>query len=513
MNSAQPPSIKIHFDEALQLLRQQGLLIGASSTTPDSQAATPELTVDSRLATHAHIFLAYRGVAHDGHQHIATLQKSGVAAIICEDVTFIDQKIPTPWLQVTNARAAWAWLSALAFKHPQRHMRFIGVTGTNGKTSTAWYCRQLLQQFGIPAVTIGTLGMWLGDEFIPSQHTTPDPPVLFAILARAKAAGINIVVMECSSHAIAQHKLDPLKFDALAFTSFTRDHLDLHGSMPEYFATKWRLFENCTRPDARMVFASAIPETIDITKLATTDVWCYGLNADNKAKTWNIQHILQVSIQSLTARDSHFSFVADGEQRSGCAALPADYATENLAAATLLTEGIVGKKIPPAYWQNIIAPPGRMQVVAHEGGPIVIVDYAHTPDALEKTLSGARALGNGRLWVVFGCGGDRDRGKRPQMGEVASRLTDKIIITSDNPRTENPDEILNEIDVGISERQKVRREIDRAKAIQLAIAEADAADVIVIAGKGHENYQIIGDKTLSFDDTAVAKQALMKVWS
>lgn len=509
MTSAQAPSVKINFAEAAKLLRDQGLLVAASALTPKT---TPlELTTDSRLASPKHIFLAYKGIGSDAHTYIATAEKAGVAAIICEDISFIDQSSKTPWLQVKNGRAAWSWLASLAFGHPQQHLKIIGVTGTNGKTSTVWYCRQLLAQFGEPCVTLGTLGIWVGEEFIPSSHTTPDPPLLFATFAAAVKQGIRIVAMECSSHAVAQKKLEPLRFDALAFTSFSQDHLDLHGTMAEYLQTKWKLFTQFSKTTTRMAFSSAITDELDFTKIKTTDLWVYGLNAEKQAAHWSISNFLQVTIEAMTARDSKFIFAANKNKLHGKAALPAEYATENLAAATLLVEKIVDKKVPEKYWAKITPPPGRMQVVDHQRGPIVIVDYAHTPDALEKTLQGAKDLCKKNLWVVFGCGGDRDRSKRPQMGKIASELADQIVITSDNPRTEEPIAILAEIKAGTTSKN-VHVEVDRAAAIKHAITSAKEGDVIVIAGKGHENYQIIGKKTLPFDDNAVAMKILAETW-
>ncbi len=511
MTQTATPIVSIKFADAVTILTQVGELVDASQASVHDAEYT--LTTDSRLSDPGHIFLAYVGATRDGPIFIPAAISKKVGALIFESESASDLVKGVPWIRVKNGRAAWSWLAAAAFGNPQERLRFVGVTGTDGKTSTTWYCRQLLQQQGIACATIGTLGIWVGERFIPSAHTTPDPPSLFAALADAVKENIGVVVMECSSHAILQRKLDPIKFSAAAFTSFSRDHLDLHGTMDAYYATKWRLFTNMCRPDARVLFSSSLARAPKVSELKTSDIWCYGVKARPRAAEWKIDQLLQVDIDHIDTRQSHFSFAGSGAKKSGAAALPADYAVENLAAATLLAEKISGLAPPASTWAKISPPPGRMQIVPHARGPAVFVDYAHTPGAMENTLNEARKLCRNKLSVVFGCGGDRDRGKRPEMARVAAALADRIIITSDNPRHEDPKAIVADIVAGLSNPRQARVETDRAAAIRMAIKEASAEDVIVVAGKGHENYQIFGNETLHFDDLEEAKKSLEEFWS
>jgi UDP-N-acetylmuramoyl-L-alanyl-D-glutamate--2,6-diaminopimelate ligase len=403
---------------------------------------------------------------------------------------------------VKSGRAAWAYLAAHAFGEPQDEMTVLAVTGTNGKTSTAWMVGELLRGAGLPCLTIGTLGADFGDGPEPTGHTTPDPDILYGLLREALRRGIKHVAMEASSHAVVQDKLLPMRFSATAFTSFSRDHLDFHGTLADYFAAKERIFTQLCRPDARRVLWEGLSQATDIARHGG-DVWYYGQGA---ARLGAKYFAIEQAIESFAGTELHYK-ASDG---SATLHIPyfGKHAVENFCAAYLLATTQVAK-IPPSALAAMRHVPGRLQRVSTQPDePQVIVDYAHTPDALEKTLQVLRPLCKGRLVVVFGCGGDRDRGKRPLMGQAAERLADVIYVSSDNPRSEDPAKIIAEIMSGLSTPAAARAIADRRAAIEQAVFDATPDDTVLVAGKGHETYQIVGKVTLPFDDREVARAAL-----
>jgi UDP-N-acetylmuramoyl-L-alanyl-D-glutamate--2,6-diaminopimelate ligase len=471
------------------------------------------LQVDSRLVKPGDIFLAYRGVHQDGHRHIDEVLIKGASFVIAEDRS----KIPShgSGIKVKASRRAWSLLCARAFEHPQKKLCLIGITGTNGKTSTVWYLRQLLKQCGVSSLAVGTLGAFLGDEFIPTTHTTPDPPTLYYLFHLALSTGIKTVCMEVSSHAIFQEKLAPCRFSYAGFTSFSRDHLDLHGSIEAYRYEKLRLFHELSRDDAKFYLASGLDDACYPSKKGSKQTLAiYGFQAGLKAKQLGLRadRSCETIVEEFSNQGSkiivremrgltqivHQSFVLP---------IVGDFALENFSLAASIVADLCSLNLEHDQRHSLETVPGRLEVIAttDSAKPLVVVDYAHTPDALEKVLLVLKAICRGRLTVVFGCGGDRDRGKRPMMGDVAARIADRIILTSDNPRSESPRLICEEI---CGSHKHFEIQLDRRMAIKVALATANQHDVVLIAGKGHEDYMEISGERRYFDDRVVASKYL-----
>ena len=467
------------------------------------------LRTDSRSIAKDDIFLAIKGQKSDGHEHVAEAIMRGAGLLILEEPPnkTLANTDAVPWIQVKDTRVAWAHLAAAAFGHPEQRLILLAATGTNGKTSTIWMTGELLRAAGIKTVTIGTLGAFFGDIKLPTNHTTPDPDVLYGMLALAVDNGFNAVALEASSHALAQGKLAPIHFNGAVFTSFSRDHLDFHPTIDAYWDTKWTLFTHHAKPNALLGFAGSLPRSLELKKLPGTKV-IYRFNSPTKQADADRNRELVVESHASSFKGTNLTLTYENQTTTGEVPYFSTHAIENFAAAVLLASAATGRLLDKNYWTNLAPVPGRLEQVLKSNAPAVVVDYAHTPDALEKTLKVLRPLCRAQLIVIFGCGGDRDRGKRPLMGEIAERLADKVIITSDNPRSENPLAILNEIADGCRQRDKVTLEVDRDKAIAKAIRGAGAEDLILIAGKGHETSQTFADKTVPFDDRLVAKAAL-----
>ncbi len=473
-------------------MHRQGLVIAASATAPTDTRGV--VVTDSRRLRPGDIFIAYRGVRGDAHDFLPAALANQPGLLIIED----QSKLPdtkTPWLAVKSGRAAWTYLAAAAHGNPQDKLTMLGVTGTNGKTSTVWMTAELLRAAGIPCATIGTLGATYGDaKMTPTSHTTPDPDSLYAILADIVRHGTRVVAMEVSSHAIAYEKLLPIRYGATAFTSFTRDHLDFHPTMEHYLDTKWRLFTELARPRTLMAYATGLPDL----------PWHA---VQGRPVSYGDGGEAQLNVLSTSLHGSVVQLETPLGAAQGTVPYFATHALENFTASWLLASEVAGRALPAELWATMRAVPGRLERVEGKG-PTVIVDYAHTPDALEKTLQVLRPLCQGQLIAVFGCGGDRDPGKRPIMGEIAGRLADRVIVTSDNPRTEPPQAIVDAILTGVRTNAPVKGVVDREAAIAGAIRDAKDQDTILIAGKGHEDYQLIDGKTLPFDDRLVARRYL-----
>jgi UDP-N-acetylmuramoyl-L-alanyl-D-glutamate--2,6-diaminopimelate ligase len=354
---------------------------------------------------------------------------------------------------------------------------------------------------------LGTLGIYCGEEKFPATHTTPDPDELFRQLAMAVDKGVTWAAMEVSSHAVVQRRLGPLRFDAAGFTSFSRDHLDFHPTMEEYFAAKWQLFSHFLKPQAVAWLSHGLEDWLPP---AAYDSGFHFYGPPRSGRTLQKGDAV-FEVTSMTLQTTDFAVTRGSKRWQGRLPFGADFAIANFTLALLIVEGLLPGRVTAANWSRIEPVPGRFEPVpeAFAHGLSVIVDYAHTPDALEKTLQKLRELTPGRLWVVFGCGGDRDRGKRPLMGAVAEKEADVLMVTSDNPRTEDPQTILKDILQGLSQ-SKHQAIVDRESAILRAIQEAQPGDTILIAGKGHEDYQIIGKEKFPFDDKKVAAACLMK---
>jgi len=506
---SEKPIIKI--GDSIEALASKNLVLSCSKNLADSKsnARSGHITVDSRQIAPGDIFIAYKGVTNDGHAHLGRMGILGAALLVVEDPALIPANCETPWIQVRSGREAWSFLCAAAFDNPQDQLDFIGITGTNGKTSCVWMIRALLRARTIPMVAVGTVGAYIGDLFVPTTHTTPDPPELYWLLSKAVKAGSKYCAMEVSSHAICQHKLAPIRFKATAFTSFSRDHLDFHKDMNEYLTAKLQLPLHLSHKDSFNLFCASLPKNIfdRLDKVGFNNFKLYSSKPSTEAYIQSKTNSVSVDGTSITVSGSI------SESREFLLPYLGQHSVENFCASLAICEKLLQKEFLPEEIKNLPQIPGRLEKVPHNKGPCVLVDYAHTPDALEKSLTAVKRLTSGRIVLVFGCGGDRDAGKRPQMGAIAAQFADFSFITNDNPRTEDPAAIANQIEAGFAgvlKNDLTKHEIllDRPGAIKKAIMSANSGDIVLIAGKGHEDYQIIGAEKFPMDDRLIAAGVL-----
>ncbi len=485
----------------------------------DSDPLIRHITQDSRLVKQGTLFVCLPGETTDGHEYISQALQQGAAAVAVQRSVLNSGKIALPTqvnaLVVPDTRTALPLWACSVYGNPSHSMLMIGVTGTNGKTTTTRMAASILRQAGMRTGTIGTLGTELDGIPFASEHTTPQADQLQQLLAEMRDAGAQAVAMEVSSHALALHRTDGIAFNAGIFTNLTRDHLDFHGTMQAYFDAKAILFSQYPvkypRPDGRM-FAGAVNvsqwEGRDMVTMVRGDVITFASEeGDPAVLTAKEIECKPASTRFMLCYDSGVEvwqmpihLAAGGRFQVGNALG---------AAAACLRLGIA-KETVAAGLAAMPPVPGRFEWVDTAGGGYsVIVDYAHTPDGLENLLRSARALNPSRIICLFGCGGNRDRTKRPIMGRLAAELADAAILTSDNPRDEDPDEILKEVLEGMeqSHTEKVV-EPDRKKAIQIAIDKAQHGDIVLLAGKGHEDYQIVRGEKRHFDDR---EEALLAV--
>lgn len=470
-----------------------------------------DLAQDSRKIISGTLFVCLSGVKNDGHNYIMQAYRQGAVAVLVEkDVENIPQDLTV--IKVANTRVAMMVIAPYFFEYPSRKMRMIGVTGTNGKTTTTYLIRSILQQAGFEVGVIGTIQNSIGDRVIPTQNTTPDVIDLQKLLAQMVEYRMDYVVMEVSSHALALNRVAGCEFDVGVFTNMTRDHLDFHETFENYLEAKTKLFQSLSSKDNQKKGKTAIVNADDkavtyIIERTNCKIITYGIhnNVDLQAQNANIKAIgTQFDISGS------FGILSLQLKITGL------FNVYNVLSAvgTALAEGIKPNVIKIAL-EEFQSVPGRFELVAIGQPFSVIVDYAHTPDGLENILKTAQQIATRRIIVVFGCGGDRDKTKRPIMGQLAVQYGDVVIATSDNPRTEDPDSILGEIENGILEalvEGKVYEKIrDRRQAIERALYLAEADDIVIIAGKGHENYQILKDRTISFDDKEVAKEIIKEM--
>lgn len=458
-----------------------------------------QLTADSRRAGPDSVFLAYPGESADGRKFIGQAVAQGAAGVLWEREGFAwDPQWPIPNLAVENLRMQAGFIADEFYDHPSRKLWMIGITGTNGKTSCSHWLAQSLTKLGRKTAAIGTLGNGFPGALSEAINTTPDPILLHGMLADYAKQGAVSAAMEVSSHGLSQGRVNGAHFDVAVLTNLSRDHLDYHGDMANYADAKRQLFYwpglGCMVLNADDDFGAALLED---TEGRDVRVLTYGLQSGD------------VRGQNLELRDDGLAMdVATpyGKARLTARLLGRFNAYNLLAVLAALLASDVTLADAVRVLQEIEPVAGRMQQLGGGDKPLVVVDYAHTPDALEKVLAALREQTAGRLICVFGCGGNRDKGKRPLMGEAASRLADSVIVTSDNPRHEDPAAIIDEIIAGMGGNYHI--EADRAAAIDHAILAAGAGDVVLIAGKGHEDYQDIGGIKLPFNDSEVARRAL-----
>jgi UDP-N-acetylmuramoyl-L-alanyl-D-glutamate--2,6-diaminopimelate ligase len=461
---------------------------------------------DSRKVQPGDLFACLSGTSVHGHQYIPDVIAAGAQALLVEDAAVVPPGMTA--VVVPESHQALAEISAAFYGHPSERLTLIGVTGTNGKTTVTTVLREILQAAGMPTGLIGTMAYRIGDEVLPAPHTTPQAPDLQALLSRMVTAGMTHAVMEVSSHALCQHRVTGCHFRMAAFTNLTQDHLDFHGTLEAYRLAKVDLFANPRYQPATGSLLGLLnaddPNAEEFARHALGPIRRFGLTAGD----------YQAREVDLRPDGSHFLLQYPGGSVPVAIQLVGSFNVSNaLAALALALElGVVAKDAAAAISQ--VAPlDGRYQRVpgSGDGKPTVIVDYAHTPDGLEKVLSTAQEIAPGRVVVVFGCGGNRDRSKRPRMAAIAARFARTILVTSDNPRDEEPQAIIDEILTGFTreERARVTVEPDRAAAIQRAIVESKPNDLVVLAGKGHETYQIFAEQMIHFDDREEAMSALL----
>lgn len=453
---------------------------------------------DSRRIQKGDLFFAYPGAHVDGRQFIEAVIEKGAAAIVYEAENA--KTLPTntiPMIPLDQVFKRMGEIAARFYDEPSQKMKVIGITGTNGKTTIAYQLAQAYCLLGSPAAYIGTIGFGHPDQLKLLPNTTPDGLCLQKILFGFANAGIQQVCMEVSSHALAEERVNGVHFSQAIFTNLTRDHLDFHHTMEAYGEAKARLF---AKKELEVVILNAddpaTPAMQQVIQAPTVQLWTYGIQHGEAIRADDI-HMTQRGIR-FTLRSAQRSLPCEIN------AIGAFNLSNALAiVSSLLASGYTLDKIQPIL-PRLKAAPGRMEIVTTE--PVVIVDFAHTPDALQNVLENLRDMVTGRLIVVFGCGGERDAGKRPLMGKVASELADVLILTNDNPRNEDPVEILQAIQTGISPKIEVEVIPDRHAAIERAIRLAQSEDVVLIAGKGHEMYQQIGEVKHYFSDQEVVRE-------
>lgn len=482
--------------QLIDLLPEANVIGGANKTITD-------ITADSRIVQPGSLFIALKGVHVDGHTFLSKAAEAGAAAALVEDVP---SEIPEglTLLQVKDVREAMEIVAPFFFDYPGKTMRMIGVTGTNGKTTSTNIIRQVLKSAGYKCGMIGTINVLIDEESVVSHNTTPDVVDLQKFLYRMKEAGCQYVVMEVSSHALALKRVAGIEYDTAVLTNITEDHLDFHKTMEAYRDTKSLLFEHLTdgeKPNKTAVFNADEPASNVIEARTKAPYLTYGMGKEND--------IFPIAYE-VGAKGMHLCLHTPAGDMDLHLNITGKFNVYNVmcAVGALLAEKIDKSEIEKVL-NGFAGVPGRFQLVEAGQPYTVIVDYAHTPDGLENVLNTARLITKGRLWAVFGCGGDRDNKKRPIMGGIALNLADDVVVTSDNPRSEDPEKIIDQIEVALKpvpEGKTVTRIADRKEAIHYALAHAGDNDVIMIAGKGHENYQILKDRTIHFDDKEVVEE-------
>jgi UDP-N-acetylmuramoyl-L-alanyl-D-glutamate--2,6-diaminopimelate ligase len=466
--------------------------------TGDASADVTEVTHDSRRAGAGSLFVAIRGLVTDGNQFVESARKKGATGIVSE----LPAQPGGTWVEVPDARAALAVLSAAANGDPAEKLGLVGVTGTNGKTTTTYLIDAALRAAGEKVGLVGTVHYRIGDRLTTAVRTTPESSDLQALFRDMVDAGCRHAVLEVSSHSLELKRVHGCRFEVAVFTNLTRDHLDFHGDMDHYFDAKRRLFVEHLREDGRAVINADDDRAAELVAASRAPVWTYGIEREADIRASDVH---------LTLEGSRFVAKTPLGAIALHSPLLGRFNVANLLAAlgAALALG-VPKEIAAAGLEALTGVPGRLERVNAGQDFTVIVDYAHTDDALKNLLETVRELGPQRVVTVFGCGGDRDRTKRPLMGAVASRLSDVAIVTSDNPRSEPPEAIIEEVRRGMPSGRgaEVLSIVDRREAIARALEMARPGVAVVIAGKGHETTQTLRDRTIPFDDRQVVRDIL-----
>jgi UDP-N-acetylmuramoyl-L-alanyl-D-glutamate--2,6-diaminopimelate ligase len=484
----------------------QQLLDGAEVLSQSGDPGVSSVEYDSRRVKPGCAFVAMRGESSDGNRFIDQAIQAGAVAVVTDSAA----ERPRPnvgWAVVANGRRALARVSANFYKKPAERIAVTGITGTNGKSTTAFLVESILTAAGRKSALIGTIEYRVAGKILPAPHTTPEALELNRIFSEALGQGATDAVMEVSSHALAQERVYGVPFDVAVFTNLTRDHLDYHKSMEEYFSAKRKLFEGCGTDAPRAVVTNVDDEygakLVEFSRKRSSLLLKYGWERGD----------LHAEKVEITTRGTRFDLATPDGKLAVFSALIGRVNVYNIlaAAGASYARGCKGDSIAAGI-DRLTSVPGRFERVDCGQPFTVVVDYAHTDDALRNLTALARELvsaAKGRVLTVFGCGGDRDRKKRPLMGEAAGRGSDFVVLTSDNPRSEDPRAIINDAVVGLQKTGvKYSVEADRRKAIALAIGEARPGDIVLLAGKGHEKVQVAREGTATFDDLEVAREAL-----
>ena len=477
------------------------LLEGLKTALPDREISG--VTDDTRKIRQDMVFACIKGSKYDGHDAAKAMLEQGAAAVIAEhDLGLGDRQIIVP-----NTRKAYGDLCAAWYGHPEREMRFVGVTGTNGKTTTATLVKEMLKKAGEKVGLIGTVQYEIGDEILPSPNTTPLTDAYFALLRKMADAGVQTVVMEVSSFGLEQHRIGPTHFDTAVFTNLTQDHLDVHGTMENYYLAKRMLFDICDY--------AIINGNDDYGKRLFGETECEKITYGIKQQAADRFDAMADDIV-LRTEGTKFTLHLHGEALPMSMRMTGMFNVSNAVAAIAVGRRLgVPMNVMTELLLDYTGVRGRCEVIPTALDFTVICDYAHTPDALEKTLASLRECTVGRLIAVFGCGGNRDAAKRPKMARAAAQYADFVMVTSDNPRDEDPLAIIQDILAGLTDSGvPYQTEPDRAEAIYHAMKYAKTGDVVVLAGKGHEDYQIIaGGVHLHMDERELVADAAKRIFA
>ena len=476
----------------------------------DQNVSIQDITADSRAVKPNSLFIALDGATVDGHNYIDKAVDAGAVAVIVSKPVTVPADVCV--ITVDDTRQAMMVCVPYFFDYPANRMRMVGVTGTNGKTTTTHMIRHILKAQGFKVGVIGTVHIMIGDTSYPIHNTTPDVVDLQHILHQMVQENVEYCVMEVSSHALALGRVSGVEFDTAVFTNLTQDHLDFHKTFENYLAAKCKLFEQVSAPNQVKDNKGAVINIDD----------SYGYRVMEKTTAPTITYstlgkgTLNASDVHMSTKNSQYTVNYKGESYPVSMNTTGLFNVYNTLAAigACLQEGISMEAIDTAL-KTFSSVPGRFELIEEGQDFAVVVDYAHTPDGLQNILETAKAIKENRIIIVFGCGGDRDATKRPIMGRIAAEYGDKIYVTSDNPRTEDPVQIVKDVEVGVKEalRDGTSYEVivDRREAINHAIHDAKAGDIVIIAGKGHENYQILKNETIHFDDREEARKALKEI--
>lgn len=474
-------------------MRLSELLKGLQVKGSYTDVEISDVTADSRMITKGCLFVCIKGAAFDGHSVAERAIQEGAAAVVVQADTGANNQVMVP-----DTRAAYSSICAAFFGNPSKQLKLIGVTGTNGKTTTTYLIKGLLEYFGKKVGLIGTVQNMIGDQVIPAHYTTPEARELQKLFRDMVDDGCEYCVMEVSSQALAQGRVSGCRFCISVFTNLTQDHLDYHKTMENYLAAKHILFENSDLAVINLDDEKAM----EVVKDTKCKVFTYSIQKDSSDYTAKNVKLHRDGVE--------FELVSKADIGRMKVGIPGRFSVYNAmsAAVVALVAGFPFQKVIAGV-ATLKGVKGRVEVVPTGAEYTVIIDYAHSPDALQNVISTLREVSEGRIITVFGCGGDRDRTKRPQMGEIAATLSDIVVVTSDNPRTEEPMKIIEDVMEGVKKTDTPYHvEEDRTAAIAFAMQQAQKDDIVLLAGKGHETYQVLSNETIHFDEREIVAKIL-----